>query len=314
VNDLTRKFTLTIIAATLITTGFVNSKAISRVTGLTPVSGFPQKDLQNTGASVQALDSSHPYGRAFEGVLMWENDRGFHEFCAKHQTSVRMSAFQTTLPDPLPGEEYNVALAADYLTGKVIYPGAVFSVNATAGPYIKERGFRDGPTYMGTQVIKTIGGGVCKIASTLYNVATLANLKIIERYPHGMQVPYVPPGQDATVSYGNKDLKFINTTREPVILWADTNENTLYMAIYGRTKPPKVTWHHKILHRQITRTIYRCNRKLKPGEEKVVVPGADGLTVKSWLTIQYPDGRIVKKEMGIDYYRPLPNVVERGKI
>ncbi len=255
---------------------------------------------------------NHPYGRPFQGVLLWENSRGFHEFCVKQKTSLRMAAFQTTLPDPLPGEEYNVALAADLLAGTVVKPGKIFSMNATIGPYSKEQGFREGPMYLGNQVVKTIGGGVCKIASTLYNVTVLADLAVIERHQHGMQVPYVPPGQDATVSNGSKDFKFKNNTNYPVFIWADTKQNTLYMAIYGSTIPPKVTWHHKVLHRQKNQTIYRYNSHLKPGEEKVAVAGADGLTVKSWLTITHPNGSRVKKELGINYYKPLPHVIERG--
>jgi hypothetical protein len=267
---------------------------------------------KNTETSIPKGEKVHPYGRPFEGVLLWENNRNFHEICAKHQISVRMAAFQTTLPDPLPGEEYNVGLAADLLAGTVVKPGMIFSMNGTLGPYGKAQGFREGPAYYGTQVMKTIGGGVCKIASTLYNVIILANLPVIERHQHGMPVPYVPVGQDATVSSGAKDLKFKNNKDHPILIWADTEKNTLSIAIYGLTKPPKIIWHHQILNRQKFRTIYRYNHHLKPGEEKVVIPGADGLTVKSWLTIIHPNRLTVKKELGIDYYKPLLQVIERG--
>jgi vancomycin resistance protein VanW len=267
----------------------------------------------NTETAIDQSGDTHPFGRPFQGVLLWENNRQFHEFCVKQNTSLRMAAFQTTLPDPLPGEEYNVALAADLLAGTVIHPGKVFSMNATIGPYSKEQGFREGPMYLGNQIVKTIGGGVCKVASTLYNVTVLANLPVIERHHHGMQVPYVPPGQDATVSNGSKDFKFKNNTGHSIFIWADTQQNTLYMAIYGATQPPKVTWHHKVLSRQKSRTTYRYTHNLKPGEEKVAVTGADGLTVKSWLTITYPNGSTVKKELGVNHYQPLLQVVERGK-
>jgi vancomycin resistance protein VanW len=185
-------------------------------------------------------------------------------------------------------------------------------MNHTIGPYSRARGFRDGPSYYGTEIVKVTGGGVCKIASTLYNVTTLANQKIIERNPHGMPVPYVPLGQDATVSSSNKNFRFMNNSSEPILIWADTKSNTLYMAIYGGTKPPKVTWHHKIFSRKPTRTFYRKNSNLRPGEEKTVIPGADGLVVKSWLTIKYSDGRTESKDLGVDYYNPLPHVIEKG--
>lgn len=280
---------------------------------------FPNPSPSGNAPSKQVPDgtvfdgANHQFGRQAKGVLIWENNRAFHEFCSNHRISLRMSAFQTTLPDPLPGEEYNVALAADLLAGKVVEPGGIFSMNAAIGPYSKSRGFQEGPVYLGTQVSKTIGGGVCKIATTLYNVVTLANLEIIERRPHGMPVPYVPPGQDATVSDGAKDFKFRNNTGQPLFIWADTRDNTLFMAIYGRTKPPRIEWRHQILNRQKYQIIYRYNQALSPGTQKVVIPGADGLTVKSWLIITYPDGRKARRELGIDHYRPLPEIRERGK-
>lgn len=205
-----------------------------------------------------------------------------------------------------------MALTADMLAGKVIRPGEVFSMNAALGPYTRERGFREGPVYVGSQIGRTIGGGVCKIATTLYNVAILAGLGIVERRSHGMLVPYVPPGQDATVSYGAVDIKFMNDTGSDLVLWADTRGNTLYAALYGRVPPPRVTWHHRILARRRTWTIYRRNGRLRPGESRVAIPGADGMTVKSWLAIEDPQGKSRLKELGTDYYQPMPRVIERG--
>jgi vancomycin resistance protein VanW len=254
----------------------------------------------------------HPYGNPVQGALPWDNAPRFQTIIAKANLKIRMAAFQTTLPDPLPGEESNVALGADLLAGKVVKPGAVFSMNQAIGPYSQARGFREGPAYYGPKVIKVTGGGVCKIASTLYNVTTLANLKIIERNPHSMPVPYVPPGQDATVSSKGKDFRFQNNTGEPIMIWADTRGNTLYMAFYGRQKSPQIIWGHKILNRKSAPTYYRSNHDLKPGEKKTIIPGADGVTVKSWLTITYPDGRTESKNLGVDQYNPLPHVIERG--
>ncbi len=280
---------------------------------------IPQDKLKPTPnlnkSSVNAGErgnSEHPYGKSFKGILPWENNPRFKTLIAGKNMKVRMAAFQTTLPDPLPGEESNVARAADFLAGKIVKPGEVFSMNHTIGPYSKTRGFRDGPAYYGAEIVKVTGGGVCKIASTLYNVTTLANLKIIERNPHSMPVPYVPPGQDATVASSNKDFRFMNNSSGPILIWADTKRNTLYMAIYGGTKPPKVTWRHKILSRKPTRTFYRKNGNLRFGEEKTVIPGADGLVVKSWLAIKYSNGRIEYKNLGVDHYNPLPHVIEKG--
>lgn len=49
----------------------------------------------------------HPLGHPAQGLLIWENDEEFQKIRRDCQASVRIAAFQTTLPDPLPGEEYN---------------------------------------------------------------------------------------------------------------------------------------------------------------------------------------------------------------
>ncbi|MGQ9780445.1 MAG: VanW family protein [Bacillota bacterium] len=140
----------------------------------------------------------------------------------------------------------------------------------------------------------------------------LADLKVVERHAHGMLVPYVPPGQDATISSNNIDFKFQNTTTHPVLIWADTKKNTLYMAVYGRSKPPKVVWHHRISNRQKNITVYRNNPALRQGTQRVAVPGAEGMTVESWVTIEKANGKTITRKLGIDHYRPMPRVIERG--
>jgi len=245
-------------------------------------------------------------------ALPWAGNRDLEEFLRKYNTPVLLASYHASLPDPILWEAYNVALAADRLAGTVVQPGEIFSQNRLLGPYTKERGYREGPMYAGNKIIPSEGGGVCKVASVLYNVAILANLEIIERHPHSLTVPYVPPGQDATVVYGKYDFRFRNNTSSPIVIWADTYNDTLYIAFYGREKPPKVTWHHETLEKKKTWTEYRNNPALPPGTERVVFPGQDGVTVHSWITIEYPDGRVIRKDLGISRYQPSPCLVERG--
>ncbi|MEN6389373.1 MAG: VanW family protein [Syntrophomonas sp.] len=203
-------------------------------------------------------------------------------------------------------------LAARILAGKIVESGQVFSMNNSIGPYIGARGFQKGPVYIGGQLSTTTGGGVCKMASTLYNVAVLCDLPIVERHSHGMPVPYVPYGQDATVSTGVADIKIKNDLPYPILIWAKGVDNTLYVAFYGQKPAPSVQWHHEILQQFKTYTIYRNNPSLPKGTEKTVVEGMDGAQVKSWITITKEDGSIKTKELGMSSYRPLPNVVERN--
>lgn len=250
--------------------------------------------------------------KPYEGPLPWEKNPRFLEALKKHNTPVLMAAYRATLPDPIMAEGYNIGLAADQLAGKVVKPGEMFSQNNAIGPYTQYRGYRAGPTYAGNRCVTTVGGGVCKIATMLYNVVTFSDLKVVMRSAHSMTVPYVPPGQDATVYYGVRDFRFINDTDGPVLIWSQKVEDTLYMALYGQKKPPRVTWHHEVIKRTRYWTQYQYNQSLPPGKEIVVSPGQDGYIVRSWVTVENPDGTVITKNKGTSYYSASPRIIEHG--
>ncbi|MGI6752178.1 MAG: VanW family protein [Anaerovoracaceae bacterium] len=255
-----------------------------------------------------AVDSPSISGIIYN--LPWDDDAKFLISQKENNSPVLMAAYCTVFNDPSPDEESNVKLAADYLSGSIISPGEVFSQNEKLGPYTEEKGYKAGQSYLGSSITKTVGGGVCKVATTLYNVSVAAGLEVVERYNHFMPVSYVPHGQDATVSYGSKDLKFRNNTEEPILIWAKGIGNKLYIAFYGKKEPPDVEWGHQILNRIEAPKDYVTNTALPKGEERIIVEGADGLAVESWITFTYADGKKEIKSMGISQYWPMPYLIE----
>lgn len=250
-------------------------------------------------------------GSGPETVLPWVDDKAFLDKKAGTGANVLLGAYRTVLRDPLPGEEFNVHLAAKMLAGRAVKPGEVFSQNGSIGPYTTDKGFQKGPTYVGTTLTTTIGGGVCKIASTLYNVTVLSNLEIVERYAHSMPVPYVPYGQDATVAYGAKDFKFRNNTGSTLMIWAQGIDNILYIAFYGKTPPPEIEWKHEVLETRKAPRNYKINASLESGSERVILEGMDGAVVKSWVHITNSEGTKIKY-MGVSDYSPMPYIIEKA--
>lgn len=257
-------------------------------------------------------DTPFDYPQRSEQVynLPWQWDSEFLKDQEAAGAYVLMAAYCTVLDNPLPGEEDNVYRAASLLKGIILMPGDDFSQNCVIGPYTDYNGYKKGPTYADNMLITTVGGGVCKIASALYNVCTLSNLRILERHAHGMPVPYVPYGQDATVSYGAKDFRFRNNTKFPILIWTKCINNRLYIGFYGQKLPPKVKWHHQILKVTKADIIQRKNAKLPPGTTKLLREGMNGISVNSWLTIETEDKTIIVKNLGIDNYKPMPYIYE----
>ena len=242
--------------------------------------------------------------------MPWKNDKDFLEKQDKYKTPVLMAGFCAVLKNPLPGEEFNVALAAKTVNGLVIKPSEIFSQNDKIGPYTASKGYKKGSSYIGGNIIMTEGGGVCKIATTLYNLSVLSDLEIVERHYHSMPINYVPYGQDATVAYGFKDFRFKNTTDGNILIWSKLIENRLYMGFYGTESPPSVEWNHEINNIIKPSIKYIKNENLSPGEMKTKIIGMDGANVNSEVLVTYKDGTVITKQMNSSNYLPLPELIE----
>lgn len=234
---------------------------------------------------------------------------------AEHLEKFRMilSQYTTRFPAWQQSRSHNVRLAARALNGAVIAPGQVLSLNKRLGPRQPEFGYRKGPAFINGEIVPETGGGVCQVATTLYNAALRANLDIVERRHHSMPVKYVPPGLDATLYYGLIDLRLRNSLKHPVMVLAEGRRESLTVWIVGDASD------------KLDVQIIRGDVEPIPHGEKVVsdpdIPagqrvvereGRDGhrVTVKR---IARRDGRLVREQrLHRDTYRPQDAVVRIG--
>jgi vancomycin resistance protein YoaR len=146
--------------------------------------------------------------------------------------------------DSNPSRKANMRLAAGAINNTLLKPGEVFSFNELASQqdYAQAKTFSDGG------VAYADGGGLCQVSSTLYMAAQYAGLEIVERYPHYAVLPYIKPGFDATVwfgepgsGWGEQDMKFRNTTDGYVLVreWVD-ERGFLNAEIWGKPTGKKV--------------------------------------------------------------------------
>jgi len=226
----------------------------------------------------------------------------------RERVPVRLSTFTTNYFHATGSQEANIALTARRMRGIVVKPGEVFSFNETLGPYTEERGYGAGRTFFGDRIGTTTGGGVCQVASTLYNAVLLANLRVVERTAHSMTVPYLDPGRDATIYYGVYDFRFQNDSPEPVMIWAATADRHLTVSLYGRRQPPRVEIRTEILATWPPPEEVVPDPRLPAGREEVVAPGSRGVRSHTWLLV---DGKL-SRDLGVDDYLPLPRQVRRG--
>ena len=125
--------------------------------------------------------------------------------------------------------------AMDLLTGTIVKPGEVFSMNGCLGTRKNDGHWKIATAYQQGKHVPEYGGGVCQISSTLYNAAVIADMEIVFRQNHSMPVDYVDKGRDATInSIGNIiDFKFKNSSKSDIIIIANADGKTLTIEIWG---------------------------------------------------------------------------------
>ncbi|WP_314588452.1 VanW family protein [Paenibacillus terrigena] len=127
----------------------------------------------------------------------------------------------------------NIVLAARAVNNQVLFPGEKFSFNQVVGIRTESKGFKRAHVIVKGEIAEGVGGGICQISSTLFNAVDRAGLRIIERYSHSRNVPYVPPGRDATVSWGGPDLVFQNKYNQPIFIRALVYGGQIQVLIYS---------------------------------------------------------------------------------
>ena len=63
-------------------------------------------------------------------------------------------------------------------------PGEVLSGYECLQPFTTANGYKTAAAYENGQVVDSIGGGVCQIATTLYNAALESEVEIVQRQNH----------------------------------------------------------------------------------------------------------------------------------
>jgi len=172
-----------------------------------------------------------------------------------------------------PDERTNILLSAQAVDNTSVAPGQVFSFNKVVGERTPERGYKDGLMFSQGQVVRGTGGGICLVATGLYNAALQSGMQVIERHPHSGLVGYAPPGCDAGIVYGSEDMQFRNTTSAPIVVKAQPEDDRVVVGLYGATPPPgrhvyvKAT-HLAFIHAPV---IQRPDPTLAPTAAPVVV-------------------------------------------
>ncbi len=138
-------------------------------------------------------------------------------------------------------KKHNLREAADKINRIVIRPGEMFSFWRAVGNPNNRKRFKEGRSINGGVLNKNIGGGLCQASGIIHHAAMIAGLKITERYNHSIdlytdETRFAPLGTDATVVYGFKDLRLINTTSGNIAFKISIDDDRIVLKLESEIK------------------------------------------------------------------------------
>jgi len=213
-----------------------------------------------------------------------------------------LASYSTSLNGRTDAEKRNILRAASRIDGIILQPDDSFSFNDVVGDRLISLGYETAPSFWGRGTKDIAGGGICQLSSTLYNAVLLADLKILERVPHQHLVSSVGPGRDATVVYGQADLRFRNTYPFPIMLKVDEIGERLTVKILAPHSIKKEVEILAEIEEKIPPPLQKGREAEKPQAGKA------GCKVKVWRLVT--EGGKTKKELiSVDRYEPIPSIV-----
>ncbi|MGH3073202.1 MAG: VanW family protein [Gaiellaceae bacterium] len=224
----------------------------------------------------------------------------------------RLSSY-STLYAGTPDRITNLRLAVSILDGALVPPGGMFSFNERVGERTIERGFRPAPVIIKDEYDEAVGGGVSQVATTVFNAAWEAGLKIAERNPHSLYISRYQLGRDATVNYPDLDLKFVNDTPKWVLLGGASGGSGITVSIYGGGPERRVESGEGTIRVTGPAPIRRVkDPTLLKGKTEVEEEGSQAQATSVTRTVYDEQGKVLHDETWTTSYRGEYRVIRVG--
>ena len=197
----------------------------------------------------------------------------------------------------------NIGKAAEYINGSVVLPGGTYSHNDTLKERTEANGYVKGFVIGQGGIFKEeLGGGVSASATATWTAAYFAGMEPVQVRAHSIWIPRYQAGLEATVSWGNFDMKFRNPEATGVFITARTTRSSLTIEMWGTKHYDEI---RAISGPKVDiRSFQTINSR---GPECLEQEGMIGFKI-TVDRVFIKDGVEVKREPNTTTYRPTPAV------
>lgn len=202
----------------------------------------------------QLSDIKHGYTRRFADETNTES--GFETFISIGQPIMLNETSENKL--------HNLRLAAKKIDNTCLLPDAIFSFWKLVGKPSAKKGYLPSRSIMDGELEPTIGGGLCQLSGLIYYLALRSGMIILERHPHSIDIytdaeRFTPLGSDATIAYGYKDLRFINTSDHSIRVRISVTETAITGSLEsnGAMEPINIYFEYEQVEDMVTVKTFR---------------------------------------------------------
>ena len=222
-------------------------------------------------------------------------------------------SYSTDYSSATSGKATNIELLSDILSNTVVAPGATFSINDTAGECNEEKGFQEAGSIINGEVSSEIGGGICQVATTVFNAAFNAGYPIVERHNHSTYMASYPDGLDAAISWPYLDLKFKNDTDNYMMILLDYDGSQVTCSLWGispgyTTDYAQISWEKGEEYKTITRN----DPEEREGVEYTKSSGKNGHTVEVQRNTYDKSGTRIRQDVFKSVYKAQDEIIVKG--
>lgn len=227
-----------------------------------------------------------------------------------------ISSFTTEYNDSpaTANRRHNIHRAADLLNNSVARAGGgAWSFNATVGEASEEAGFQAAHAIVNGEYDDAIGGGICQVATTVFNAVYEAGFPITERRNHSLYISSYPTGRDAAIAYPDLDLTWVNDGSSDVLMRSRYTDSSLTVTLYGIDPGYVVStqtgdWETGEPFKKRT----KVDESEPAGVSYVKTAGADGRSVTVHRIVRDRAGNVLHEEDFTSNYAPIDEVTVVG--
>lgn len=226
-----------------------------------------------------------------------------------------LGSYATDFSSSGAGRAKNVTTGCSKINGTILYPGDEFEMASTVSPFTQENGYELAGAYQNGTTVESFGGGICQVATTLYNAVIRAELEITMRFNHSMLVSYVQPSMDAAIAGNYKDLHFKNNLDAPVYLEGYCSGGIIHFNVYGKETRPsnrEVSFESETVSTKEPETKFNLDSSLAIGYWSVDQSAHTGCVAQLWKIVTV-DGQQQSRDLfNKSNYQASPKIITIG--